>query len=250
MARDPLDTALLVMLDQAKSVRDQLRAHAPAREALDAISESADALADRVDAAYEASMAAHLQSTLAQRKVPRARGAGLAVAGHGRDWLARLDLRLRLASRTKDLVVRAAVRTVRSRMPKERRRYRGMRVGVIDVVPVLELERAALGPSVGPLVDEGLGLVADFNRVQASLDAAVVASAAAVARSATQRLVLLAALREARLLWTAAADASDKPVGALDLRICAAAVAGVEVRKVRRADATAPEAGALVEAAD
>ena len=49
MARDPLDTALLVMLDQAKSVRDQLRAHAPAREALDAISESADALADRVD---------------------------------------------------------------------------------------------------------------------------------------------------------------------------------------------------------
>lgn len=233
MARDPLDTAIVVMLEQARSVVVQLRDTASGRAALAGAGEDPDALAAGLDAVRTRAWTANDDHLTAKRDgaALRARGKLLVVAIQR--WFVQLANALAIGEAMGDTAVSAAAADVRSTYGPERRTVPKATAAMRAAMGSLRTHVAVLSRVPTFIVVNAAGETLlghtnayDTEQVQAGIDLARLAR-----ENLAGRHELLAALRDVRRLWTAAADLSDSAVIDLDLRISKAAVAQARRRK-------------------
>lgn len=227
MAGDPLEVGLLALLDQGRSVADQLAGVAPARAALSALGDDPDALATtlllRVDAAETAW--SERQRALGAADLAHARARTAVVRATA--WLTRLRRVLAVAALGADGQPRGvAVRAIRAAMPPRIVSVQTARAAASSFLAVARPADADLTTVTG-----WAGLVAATTEHAASLDAIDAAVRAADLDAAHTSLArknattaLRSHLRDIRARWRAAVTL-DPGVPALDLRIGAAAVA-------------------------
>lgn len=220
MARDPLDTAILVMADQARAVAEQLDRVDAARAALVAIREDPEALAASVRAARDAAVAARVERELAVAGVTTVKRRMAAGVRGSADWLSGLGRALLAAEAVDRLEVQVACAQVRAVMVGERRRFPGLLAGMHKLVPVLELQFAVLsGISLFDVViPAGRQHLSVMTALADDLTVATTARRQASARERLLRTALLRALREVRRAWTSAV-ATGAGVPELDLRV-------------------------------
>lgn len=225
MARDPLATAGVVMIDQARSIRDQLRAVKPARVALARLSEDADALAARVDGALVRAEGALVAATREGRA--QSRDTSKALTAETARWLSALDACLRIGEASDAPAVQMACAQVRAVVPRERRSFVGAQRTAAAVMPLLHQHALTLQgvPGIAIVTERGMSVKTRLDAHQLLLNEESAALTVAVALARKLRLVLLATLREVRRLWTAASRIAPEPLPALDLRIGKSAVA-------------------------
>jgi hypothetical protein len=218
--RDPLDTDLLTMVDQARSVATQLRVVPPARAALPAVHHDADDLAAGLDVLLEAADTARKRAADAKFDTDWARRPRLGLVDETNQWVRHLHVSAKLAGVDAGAAVDLHAVT---RGP----RYTAARC-VSDVEGAVRLLDAR-GLSTQPLLRDAAARAVDLlARLTAHVEAVRVAELAAreAARArAAARAALLAELRRVRALWTAAHNLTPGGIPALDLRISRAASA-------------------------
>lgn len=229
------------MIDQARSIRDQLRAVEPVRVALALLTEDADALAARVDGALVAAEVAWVAATRQRRAQRGSWDAAKRVVASSARWLAALDACLRIGEASLDAAVTLACAQVRAVIPRERRSLVGARRTAEAVVPLLGLHAVTLAhiPGMSLMTEQGEALELELKARQRALDEADAAFKVALATAKRRRLALLETLRDVRRLWASASRIAEVPVPALDLRIGKSAVAAAERAEVEASEVEA-----------
>jgi hypothetical protein len=108
--RDPLDTDVLTMWDQARSVAHQLRILKDVRAALKVVKHDADELAAQLDAAAAHAYQPWMRSVHAHAALKWRHSLSEPLAAEAKAWLAHVGLVLKLVGRSPEVaVVRAGV---------------------------------------------------------------------------------------------------------------------------------------------
>lgn len=241
MGHDPLDTAIAVLLDQARSFAVQLVA-ASARPGLTAIGEDPAALAATVEAARAKAQAAELDnlSAKADARVLRARSKRFVESAAL--WFAELSAALSIGEKSGDEVVVEAVGVVRAARGEDHRTFAAAARALRASVGVLVRKRAVLAgcSTFAGTTADGEGLVAWLDGHEAAVEEVAGRRKRAAKAEDRERLVLLGVLRSVRRTWTSAQRAGARqttPMPDLDLRICLAAVAQRKGRRTREPEA-------------
>jgi hypothetical protein len=232
VTRDPLDTKLVALQEQAVHLRVQLLRIDDARAALARL--SADA--DRLIAALLAAEAAALDAWVKRDRAVGALEAGSRRSGELIDEVERWS---RLVRRCLVLAEsRWAVSRVREALPVRGNRFAPLPALVRGSVAALTVHAAALGAHerFDPLRADGASLADRLDAHAAHLEICAQRSTDTAANVRAARAALLAECRVVRAAW-AAARVIDPYVPKLDLRIVRAEAA--VSRRVTRLDATA-----------
>lgn len=248
MARDPLDATIIVMLDQARAIRDQLRATAPVQAAMRAVGDDPQAMLRSIQASHVAAETAWAAREYAEGTVKARRKEALALVPKAADWMSDLHHQLKRAKR-RGPAVAVAVEMVRARVPQERRRFAGLYAGLAHVLDALRLHAATLSaePLLVAATADGEGLLARMKVASDAVELAEVALRPLVAEEARLRLALLEVLRGVRADWKTAQSMAKGPVSDLNLALSKSAHANA-TRHRRTAKAAAAEMPAAGEA--
>jgi hypothetical protein len=223
MPRDPLDTNLSAMIDQAQSVAVQLRVVQPARDALPAIGADADALAASVEAAASVAADAQAAADTAEADLAWAVAHDGTLRQDALGWVRALRDALRVVSA--EPAMRSWADQLAAALPHAHTRREGLLAAVDQAWTLLTDPASPLSNHPALAGSRAKGAEAApplLAHARARAEIARVAKAASVTRAAA-RADLLATLRAARATWRAAAACAPGAIPDLDLRLVAAA---------------------------
>jgi hypothetical protein len=211
--RDPFDTDLLTMHDQALSIVVQLRRVPKVRAALPAVHHDADQLADQLYAVAKEADLRRMRAKQAHTTLRWRRGLSAELVSEARDWLALVRLAMKAVSGV------PAVATVRAAAARPRRTCPTCRDALFEVLRALDEAGLATHPQVAAAYAAGGPLL---KRLEAHLEALRLDAREdhEVSRiNGEARSALLAELRRVRTLWETAARLTPDGLQPLDLRL-------------------------------
>ena len=250
MARDVLEVPAPVLLDEADYHRAVLQNFPALRDVLTSMRIDADALKEDLQAARTALMASEAKRFGSAGDLEYAQVVAAEHAAASRAWFLRVGRLLHLSDLRPDPTLAQLTRSLRQKLPAERRRFAGNLAGLRNVLPAMQAQRAALAviPDLAAQIDAGQALLDTLEAHALKLDATV-AEAHATARAAHADLVQLREkLRWIRHLWRLASERAPMP--AVHTRYAETYIGQVRYQRAqRRRAAQAAEAAAADEAA-
>jgi hypothetical protein len=254
MSRDPLDAAVLVLMDQALSIAVQV-AHPGMVGPLSEIGADGAEIAAQVLADHERCFAAWSDSTTAKRDAKGDAEKTRALLQRASLWFTQLYAAMNAGKHAGVEAVALVCEQLRDATRPGHRRFGQALATVRATVPVLVQNRATLEPvSIFAMtITEGERLIGWFEQRDTALRAAALVRKQATKEENEARKELLRTLRDVRRTWTAAASVCaglpDRRMPELDLRICKAAAGQARgSRKRKGAVDDAPAVAAPVDA--
>jgi hypothetical protein len=211
--RDPFDTDLLTMYDQALSIVVQLRRIPQVRAALPAVHHDADQLADQLHAVAKHADLRGMRSKQAHTTLRWRHSLSDPLIAEARTWLAHVAVTLKLVPPA------PGVATVRASTTLPRRTAAHCRDALIEVVRALEETGLVSDVRLAGPHAAGVDL---RDRLVAHLDAIRLDGLHDREQSRTRseaRAALLAELRRVRAIWAAASTLTPGGLLPMDLRI-------------------------------
>lgn len=251
MSRDPLDAAVEVLMDQARSIAVQV-AHPAMVGPLSEIGADGSEIAAQVLADRERCFAAWSDSTSAKRDAKGGADATRSLLNRTALWFTQLYAAMNVGKHAGVEPVALVCEQLREVTRTGHRRFGQALATVRATVPVLLQNRATLEPvSIFAMtITEGEHLLGWFEQRDTALRSAAVARKQATKAENEARKELLRTLRDVRRTWTAAASVCaglpDRRMPDLDLRICKAAAG--QARGSRKRKGAAADAPAVAEA--
>jgi hypothetical protein len=213
MARDVLEVPAPVLLDEADYHRAVLQNFTALREVLTSMRIDPDALKEQLQASREALMASEAKRFIRAGDLEFAQVVAGEHAAASRAWFLRVGRLLHLSDLRPDPTLTQLTRSLRQKLPAERRRFAGNLAGLRNVLPAMQAQRAALAviPDLAAQIDAGQALLDTLEAHALKLDA-MVAEAHATSRAAHADLLQLREkLRWIRHLWRLAAERAPMP---------------------------------------
>jgi hypothetical protein len=239
MGRDPLDTSLDVLIDQALSVAAQLRRTEVVRVSFATIGIDAHALADTVAAARATANHARAVRDREAALTLVSQEDGAALLEETQFWVQRTRLALSDPNIDAPHAAAAVLATLR-----HVRTLRAMATAVRTPLQALLVRRDQLSgvTHIAALIDAGAALADRIDKHKVESETLYAARAVACASARAEAGALRATLRDVRRTWRAAAI-GNRLMPPFDLRLAAAATANRRTGP-RAADPAAPPADA------